>query len=284
MSYGLTITILVENTARRRGLLGEHGFACWIDTGTHRLLFDTGQGETLAANAGRLRINLASANVIVLSHGHYDHSGGLRLALDVARSSKLFLHPGALARRYSRHNGQAREIGPAPLLGRQLLQDENRLVWTTRPTEIVPGVFATGEIPRHTDYEDTGGEFFLDAACHEPDPIIDDQALYMDTESGIVVILGCAHAGIVNTLDYISQITHRPIHAVIGGTHLINASPQRLARTIAALRHMNLQIIAPVHCTGPRAMAALWMAFPDQITDGPVGTRWKFATNPERKL
>ena len=282
MSDKLCITVVVANTARKQGLLGEHGLAYWIETGTQRVLFDTGQGQTLAPNASRLRIDLARADAIVLSHGHYDHTGGLRYAFNLASKAKLFLHPQALVRRYSGRNERGREIGLASMTEQELRHDEHRLVWTTHPTEVVSGVFATGEIPRHTDYEDTGGDFYLDADCRMHDPILDDQALYMDTDSGVVVILGCAHAGVVNTLDYIRAVTHKPIHAVIGGTHLVNASPQRIAQTITALRDMNLQIIAPAHCTGPRAMAALWTAFPDQIADCCVGTQWTFGKPLER--
>jgi 7,8-dihydropterin-6-yl-methyl-4-(beta-D-ribofuranosyl)aminobenzene 5'-phosphate synthase len=276
------VTVLVTNTASGPGLLGEHGLSFWIDIGSHRVLFDTGQGQALAPNASRLRIDLAGADAIVLSHGHYDHTGGLRCAFGVANDAKLFLHPQAVVRRYSGRNGHGREIGLASITEQELRQEEHRLVWTTQPTEIVPGVFATGEIARRTAYEDTGGDFFLDPACGEPDPILDDQAVYFDTDVGVVVILGCAHAGVVNTLDYIHTLTQRPIHAVIGGTHLVNASPQRLVQTIAALRSMNLKIIAAAHCTGPRAMAALWTAFPDQISDCSVGTQWTFTKVSER--
>lgn len=277
MKSRICITVVVENTARRPGTLGEHGFACWIEAGTQRVLFDTGQGQTLAHNASHLQIDLAHANAIVLSHGHFDHTGGLRYAYHLAGNARLFLHPQVLCRRYSCHNGRGREIGLASMTEPDICMEGQRLVWTTQPTEVVSGVFVTGEIPRQTDYEDTGGSFFLDADCHEPDPIRDDQALYVDTDAGIVVVLGCAHAGVVNTLNYIRVTTRRPIHAVIGGTHLVNASPQRLTRTIAALRDMNIQIIAPAHCTGPYATAALWTAFPDEIADCSVGTQWTFS-------
>ncbi|MEI8194481.1 MAG: MBL fold metallo-hydrolase [Phycisphaerae bacterium] len=256
MKNTVRVTVLVENTARQQGLLGEHGLAFWIDTGSHRVLFDTGQGQTLVPNARRLRIDLASADAIVLSHGHYDHTGGLGEVFHLAIHAKLYLHPQSVVRRYAGHQGQGRAIGLAAATADQLLQTERRLVWITQPTEVVSGILASGEIPRATKYEDTGGDFFLDTECNVADPILDDQALYLDTEAGIVVLLGCAHAGVVNTLDYIRMITARPIHAVLGGTHLINASPQRMAQTIAALRDLNLQLIAPAHCTGPRAMAA----------------------------
>ena len=225
MNPTLRITVVVENTARKPGLLGEHGLSFWIDTGTHHVLFDTGQGQTLGPNANCLHLDLASADAVVLSHGHYDHTGGLRHVLGVATRAKLYLHPQALIRRYSGRAGQARAVGLASVTEQELSQEIHRLDWTTHPTEVVPGVFATGEIPRRTAYEDTGGDFFLDAAGQVPDRILDDQGLYADTDLGLVVILGCAHAGVVNTLDYIRHITGRPIHAVLGGTHLVNASP-----------------------------------------------------------
>ncbi len=276
MKPDISIMVLVENTVRKQGLMGEHGLAFWIDTGEHCVLFDSGQGLALAVNTSKLQFDLARADVIVLSHGHYDHTGGLRYALDHAVRSRLFLHPQALVSRYSASDSPVREIGLTSISARELRQQERRLVWTTGPIEVIPGVFATGEIPRRTTYEDTGGEFFLDAECRRPDPILDDQALYISTVKGIVVLLGCAHAGAINTLNYIRELTHQPIHAVFGGTHLINADQPRIARTIAALRDMNIQILTPMHCTGPQAMAALWNAFPQQISDGAVGTQWTF--------
>jgi len=276
MIHDLRVTVLVENTARRAGLLGEHGLAFWIETGASRVLFDTGQGLTLRGNAARLQIDLAAADAIALSHGHYDHTGGLMQSLEVNRHAQLFLHPQAMVSRYSGRSGQAREIGLAIETQQALRQQPQRIIWTTQPTEIAPGLFATGEIPRHTDFEDTGGDFFLDAACCDRDPILDDQALYADTDDGVVVVLGCAHAGMVNTLDYVRTLTQRPIRAVVGGAHLVNASQHRLTRTIDSLREMKIQMIAPAHCTGPRATAALWTAFPDQIADCSVGTQWVF--------
>jgi 7,8-dihydropterin-6-yl-methyl-4-(beta-D-ribofuranosyl)aminobenzene 5'-phosphate synthase len=276
MNMPVHITALVENTTRGQGLLGEHGLAFWIDTGDHRVLFDTGQGLTLVANAHRLLINLARANAIVLSHGHYDHTGGLRHALNLAPDATLFMHPQVPIRRYSGYDGTVREIGMASLSEQELVRESHRIVWTTHPTEIVPGIFVTGEIPRKTTYEDTGGNFFLDAACHKPDPVADDQAVYFDIEPGVVVILGCGHAGIINTLNYIRDVTQRPIHAVLGGMHLVNASPQRLSQTLIALTGMNIKKIVPAHCTGARAMAALWREFPNQIAECSVGKQWFF--------
>ncbi len=276
MNNDLRITLVVENTARKAGLLAEHGLSYWIELGGHGVLFDTGQGQVLAPNAERLRIDLGTARAVVLSHGHFDHTGGLRYVFHLADQAKVFLHPQAMLPRYTLHRGQAAEIGLAALTKAELERERHRLVWTTQPTEIVPGICATGAIPRVNNYEDTGGDFFLDAAGHVPDPIVDDQAIYVDTDSGVVVVLGCAHAGVVNTLEYVGKLTGRPILAAIGGTHLVNASPERVARTIGVLRQMGVKLVVPCHCTGPRAMAALWTALPNQIADGCVGTHLSF--------
>lgn len=276
----IQVTVLVENTARKRHLLGEHGLAFWIETPRHRVLFDTGQGLALAPNAAALGIDLRATDAIVLSHGHYDHTGGLCESMRHAAHVRLFLHPDALRRRYSGRDGNAAEIGLASVTPSEVRGREAELiVWTHQPTEVVPGLFVTGPVPRLTDFEDTGGPFFLDERCMEPDPIVDDQAVFYDTPSGVVVVMGCAHAGVINTLRYVRQITSRSICGMIGGTHLVNADAGRIQRTIAALEELNLAWIAPGHCTGPRAMSALWAAFPDRVRDCSVGTRWGF---PER--
>jgi 7,8-dihydropterin-6-yl-methyl-4-(beta-D-ribofuranosyl)aminobenzene 5'-phosphate synthase len=136
---------------------------------------------------------------------------------------------------------------------------------------------ATGPVPRVTDFEDTGGPFFLDAACQVPDPLLDDQALYFESPKGTVVLLGCAHSGVINTLRYIRQLTGgRPVHAVMGGMHLVSASEQRLNRTIHELREMGIRHLGPAHCTGRTATTALWTSLPEQCFSWHVGTRVMF--------
>ena len=278
MNQPVHITILVENTAAGRGLLGEHGLAFWIEAGHRRILFDTGQGVVLKQNAQHLEIPLASADAIVLSHGHYDHTGGLAQALKVAPQAKVFAHPGAFQAKYQRNDdGTVRDVG-MPLLNEDGVRKKaGDLIWTNQPTEICDGVFVTGEIPRISDFEDTGGPFFLDEGCQQPDPLIDDQAMFFESSLGTVVLLGCAHAGVVNTLQYIQQLTDkRPIHAVMGGMHLVNASPERIDRTVKAIRKLGVDCLAPAHCTGMVAMARLWMEYPDRCRHCGVGTTMEF--------
>jgi 7,8-dihydropterin-6-yl-methyl-4-(beta-D-ribofuranosyl)aminobenzene 5'-phosphate synthase len=144
-------------------------------------------------------------------------------------------------------------------------------------SDIVPGVWVTGEIPRITNFEEVGGPFYLDRACTQPDPLADDQALYVESAKGIVVLLGCAHAGVVNTLEYVSRITGRKrIYAVLGGMHLLRASRRRIEATGDALERFKVRVIAPGHCTGAAAVACLWNRFPSRVKECSTGSRFVF--------
>ena len=267
------ITVLADNSVRGRALLAEHGLAFWIEIDGRRLLFDTGQGAVLLHNAQNLGVKLELADAVILSHGHYDHAGGLGNALEAAPQAKVYAHPAAFAPKYLRSDdGASRDIGIPSLCRSGVRERGSEIIWTERSTEVFPGLFTTGEIPRRTKYEDTGGPFFSDRECAQADPLLDDQALFFDSCRGTVVLLGCAHAGVINTLQYVYELTNgKPIHTVIGGMHLLTASRDRMDRTIAALRHLEVQRVGPAHCTGLAATAELWSAFPAKCFPCAVG-------------
>jgi 7,8-dihydropterin-6-yl-methyl-4-(beta-D-ribofuranosyl)aminobenzene 5'-phosphate synthase len=273
----IRLTVLTENTAQGRGLLSEHGLSFWIDLGSRHILFDAGQTDILCRNAGLLGIDLALTNAIILSHGHYDHTGGLSAVLKDTGEIRVFAHPQALAGKYARNpDGTARDIGILAH-NKAALRETAVMVPTESPVEIGDGLVVTGPIPRETDFEDPGGPFFKDEMCRQPDDIIDDQAVFLDTPSGVVVILGCAHAGIVNTLRYVRELVfNRPIHTVIGGTHLVTANEARINKTVEALREFDVKRLLPLHCTGFAPAARLWKEFPGHVSLCPVGTRLEF--------
>jgi len=280
MSEEIRITVLVDDTSSHSALLAEHGLALWIEYRKHKILFDTGPSNVIQANAAMLGIDLSKTEAIVLSHGHYDHTGGLMRVLDNAPTAKVYLHPKAVGPKFSCHDNQpCRHIGMPALTARSLSEHNQtgNVVWTKGPQEVFPGLAITGSIRRLTDYEDVGGPFFLDTLGNESDPLLDDQALFFESNQGLVVILGCAHAGVVNTLHYVMDLTgQNRFLAVLGGMHLNTASPERIARTIQAFRIHDVARIGPAHCTGTKATAKLCNTFPNRCFMCSVGTRAHF--------
>jgi 7,8-dihydropterin-6-yl-methyl-4-(beta-D-ribofuranosyl)aminobenzene 5'-phosphate synthase len=279
MSIHFSLTILIENSVNARGLMAEHGWAVWIQAGAQSLLFDTGQSQLLQTNAQTLGVSLQEVRSVVLSHGHFDHTGGLETILAASPQARVFVHPAARVAKYARRDDGRTVSAGMPVSAAQALRKQGTWAnWTTDVTEVAGGVFVTGKVPRLTPFEDTGGRFFLDEQCSQPDPLTDDQALFFQAKEGIVVILGCAHAGVVNILHHIRQITGgKPIHTVLGGMHLLNAKPERIEQTIEAFQQLGVQRLGPAHCTGTAATARLWTAFPGRCFGCSVGTRLEFA-------
>ena len=276
-SRQIRITILVDNDAGA-GLEAEHGFSLWIDTGDRHLVFDTGQGELLLANAEVLNIDLAKADSIILSHGHYDHSGGLAPLLHHCHTVDIYCHPAAVHPRYSVRNKKAKSLQmPRASMAALDRFPQEHLHWIQQPLLLAPGIGLTGPILRQTDFEDTGGPFFLDQAGQRPDPVDDDLALWIATDSGLIVCVGCAHSGLINTLQQVlRQNPGQRIRAVIGGFHLLNANRRRIELTIQALQRMAPDQIIPCHCTGEEAITQLRQALGRPCRPGMAGMKLSF--------
>jgi 7,8-dihydropterin-6-yl-methyl-4-(beta-D-ribofuranosyl)aminobenzene 5'-phosphate synthase len=271
------------DNAAAPGLAGEHGLALWIEAHGRRVIFDTGQSAACVENAQTLHVPLTTADALVLSHGHYDHTGGVARVLACAPQVPVYAHPSVTQPRFSMHAGVAKDLR-MPASARRAIAGLSPAQFhaVTAPLMLADGLGLTGPIPRTTTFEDVGGPFFLDAAGTQPDMIEDDLALWIATPVGVVVCCGCCHAGLINTLQYICRVTHTTrIAAIIGGLHLVNANNERLAATMAALQTYNPAAIVPLHCTGAAAVAALQAARPGRVTPGYAGFQYdtNMATN-----
>ncbi len=269
----LTITILVDNKPGNPEVLAEHGLTLWIEADDRRILFDTGQSDMLIRNAEVLGIDLRTADTLVLSHGHYDHTGGVAAVLDLNPGISIYCHPGIFMSRYSQQpDGKMKPIGITKLASVALYQVVDSIHWTSGPTLISADIGITGPIPRLSNFEDTGGAFFLDPEATKQDPIDDDLAMWFKTLKGIVLVTGCCHSGLVNTINCTKALTdNTPIYAIVGGFHLLHASPERMEKTSDYLHLNGIEQIVPCHCTGENAVEHLNMRCGQKIIPGGSG-------------
>jgi 7,8-dihydropterin-6-yl-methyl-4-(beta-D-ribofuranosyl)aminobenzene 5'-phosphate synthase len=272
-----------------------HGLSCLIaaqrGARTHVVLFDTGpEAETFGRNADRLSLDLASVEAVVLSHGHWDHAGGMLHALDlirsddVTRSVPFYAHPGMFRSR-------ARQLPGGEMLPMEdvpsvvaLTEHGADVIETTQPQIFLDDMFyVSGEIPRVTPFEQ-GLPFHFqkseDGQRWEADPwLVDERWLGVHVAGkGLVVFSACSHAGIINVLhDARSKFPDVPLYSVIGGLHLSGPTEKLIPDTVQAMTAFGLKSIAVGHCTGWRAMAALSAEFDDEvITPLAVGKRFIF--------
>jgi 7,8-dihydropterin-6-yl-methyl-4-(beta-D-ribofuranosyl)aminobenzene 5'-phosphate synthase len=272
----IRITTLSENTAGRTNLLAEWGLSILIEADGYKILLDTGQSLSAAYNAITLGIDLSQIDKVVFSHGHSDHTGGLLHILKIVKGKvEVIAHPDIWALKYVRRSGQVEDyIGvPFPREAAQTLGASFNL--TKEPVWISENIITSGEIPMITEYEKIDPILYVKEKGElKPDPLWDDQALFIESDKGLIIITGCAHRGIINTIRYARELTGvQPVYAVIGGTHLIRSSPQRMDLTIAELSSFGIKKLGLCHCTGLPASAILARTFGEAFFFNNAGTR-----------
>jgi len=271
------ITILCENLVGKLIGSGEHGFSAFIETDQGNYLFDTGSGHSVVVNSLTLDKDLRAVQKIFLSHGHFDHTGGLPEVLklkgkvDIHAHSHVFLDRIAVLKENEKET--KRFVG-IPYKKRYLEYLGANFVFNNNFIEVEKGLFLTGEIPRKTPFEKPDPRLFAEVdGKTTQDIFLDDQSLILDTWKGLVLILGCAHSGIINIINHVIAKTGKDrFYAILGGSHLDFLTPEQLEETIVALNKLEVEKIGASHCTGMRAAFRLSLEFGDRFFYGCVGS------------
>ena len=288
----MKIQILVENSVRKRGLQAEHGLSLWLEIDdidleerspssaqlktpatsrasetkhnteneTCHILFDTGQTDLYVHNAQKMGIDLSKADRLVLSHGHYDHSGGLPFYPCWEHGPRLIAHPAAFQTQIKTgEDGRSENIGP-PWQQADFPDIVRHIVPNTHTLQISDCCYACANIPATRSFEMEAAKQFMIKG------ISDEQFLVIDRPHGLVVIVGCSHPGIISCLDFAEKcFPGKSIAAVIGGMHLADVSQERLNLTVQAFEDKAIPMLVPLHCTGTQAIHFMHNKLGDRV-------------------
>jgi 7,8-dihydropterin-6-yl-methyl-4-(beta-D-ribofuranosyl)aminobenzene 5'-phosphate synthase len=276
-----TVRILCDNNIGRLDFLGEHGFAALIEGEQGRFLFDTGQGLTLPHNVRAAGLDLRGLQAVVLSHGHYDHTGGLTWVLQQTGPVKVVAHPALFDPHMTRRNGAAggsgRFIG-CPATRAALERAGAEFEFHSQTCELAPGIWFVAGYARNPAQTPADLQLVLPGDDGpQPDPIAEDASLLLDTAAGPVLILCCAHGGVLNILDHLaSRLGVSRLHAVLGGTHLMFFPPEKIRAVIERLEACGVAQVGVSHCTGRDAATALALHFGPRFSHAAAGSVFAF--------
>lgn len=268
----IRLTTLVDNCVRAQGLVAQHGLSILAEGPFGRILFDTGATESvLLNNASALGVDLSTVDHIVLSHGHWDHGGGLMAAMDVAKDAPIWMHHAALLPRVHGRGESARDIALSEALRLRLVREVSRWKDVREPTEIAPGAWVTGPIPGdRPDWSHAG--LWQNAILDVPDTVREEQALWLEVSEGLVVVVGCSHFGLGNLLRQVrSAMPAKPIVALVGGLHLESAPDEALMELAQQMREAGIRSFHPCHCSGWEASHRLAALLDLPMSYGKVG-------------
>jgi|Deesub1362A_J573_1020465.scaffolds.fasta_scaffold00033_120 7,8-dihydropterin-6-yl-methyl-4-(beta-D-ribofuranosyl)aminobenzene 5'-phosphate synthase len=249
----MRVSVLV-NDISKGNIKAQHGLSFLIELDNITILMDTGASpDVLMHNAREMKTGIEYTDVVVLSHGHYDHVGGLFGVLNITEKKPLpiVMHPSAIKPKLSLHP-RLRYIG-APYRWEEVEKAGGVLLFATSPLKLSQDSETSGEIPRRSEFEKVEGFWTLERGALIPDLMMDDMSLIVRTKRGPVVFTGCAHAGIANILNMVVEMFGE-VHGLVGGFHLFDANEERIIKTVEILSEIEPEIILPCHCTGKNAI------------------------------
>ena len=272
----MEISILIDNHVECPGLKAEHGLSMIVEEEGHKILFDCGQSSQVIKNAKKLDLELDNLNQIVLSHGHYDHTGGIAAVLELNKNIDVCGHPDIFDKKYSRKK-QQKYIG---------IQEERELyekkganfILSAESIKLAKNIYTTGQIPRGTGFEKVDESFIkMKGGEYRKDEILDDLSLIIERNEGIILILGCAHSGIINTLKHVVSMTGRDnFILVIGGMHLAGKERHYVEKTLGEINRYKINCLVPIHCSGVANLLLFEKYFGDKLIYGSTGKVFKF--------
>ena len=269
----MRLTCIIDNCAGRGSTLwGEHGLSFMIETEAGNVLWDTGQsGTVLRHNFREIGVHADRLVAVALSHAHLDHTGGLSALLKMCPGLPVYAHPEIFRERYSRRRGDLRAIGIA---GQQReLEARTTFHLADAPEEIVPGVWTTGGIHQRPHPQGASPHHAMRQDSDiVPDGYFDDMSLALRVKGGIVLLCGCCHAGLRNTLAAVRAHHDEGLVAIVGGTHLVEATQGELDALVSTMRAEGLPLLHLNHCTGERALLSLAGDLGQHVSPCPAGT------------
>lgn len=254
----IQITTLAENTqGEHTSLIAEHGLSFLIETKDASILFDTGQSNSFLHNAKHLQKDLSLVEHVVLSHGHYDHSGGFPSFVEsgYADNATLYVGEGFFTPKYAKYNASYQFLGNS--FGQAYISEHqipHKII--TESTEITPSVWVVTNFLRTHSEEVIDSRFVLKSGDgFERDQFVDEVLLVVKSALGLVVLVGCSHPGILNMLDTVRNTFREPIYALLGGTHLVEADRKRTINTLNQCKEDGISVMGISHCSGSEAIA-----------------------------
>ncbi len=269
----VTLTYLIENSASTPGLASEHGLAVLVEASEHTFLFNTGASPAFLDNADLLGIDLSKVEAIALSHGHYDHTGGLEAFLERFGGRPVWMHPAGFEHKThlldaSHSIGMPQSRARYEELGAEFY-DASLPLW------LASELLLSGEIPRKEGFPvGIAGLGVLREGKNSQDPLLDDLSLFISLPAGIVVQTGCAHSGVLNILAQASNLLpEKAVLGIFGGTHLVALTPEQVQFTLNVLLQSGLQWLGACHCTGEEASKVLAQGFGERFARLGAGSR-----------
>jgi 7,8-dihydropterin-6-yl-methyl-4-(beta-D-ribofuranosyl)aminobenzene 5'-phosphate synthase len=279
---GIRLVTLSENTAGQPDVLAEWGLSILIQAEGRNILMDAGAGTSVVKNAELLAIDLTQIDTIVLSHGHFDHTGGLQLLLaEIGHEVPVIAHPDIFAPKYNHVKGHKDRYIGLPFSREELESLGAQFTLSREPLHLTEKIVTSGEIKMTTDFESIDSALSLKTGdAFQPDPLLDDLSVFISTPLGLVVLMGCAHRGMINILRQAREITGQSkIYLAIGGSHLKDSSDEQVWQAISALNEMGVQKLAACHCTGLPATLLLAQTYGKNFIFNQTGSVIKIGDN-----